>query len=131
LGLASSSKPAVPAGAPRFAYLFLTVADLPAARDFYRDTLGLALLFSDDESYAFFALGSGGAQLAVYAGEPPPRHENSPLLAFDVVDLEAARERLAGSGVGVGAIVSVSGGRMFEFRDPAGHRLEFHQPHSA
>ncbi len=77
--------------------IHISSPDVPAAVVFYRDILGLDLLFEvPEQSMAFFDL--GGTRL--YIGKPEsPDFESAPLLYFSVSDIEAEHERLLGQGV--------------------------------
>lgn len=76
--------------------IHITVADVPRAVAFYRDVLGLPLLFEvPEQSMAF--LDCGGVRLYLGRAEEG-QAESRPLLYFRVGDIEAAWEALGESG---------------------------------
>jgi methylmalonyl-CoA/ethylmalonyl-CoA epimerase len=72
-----------------------TVRDLPQAVSFYRDKLGLKLLF-EAPNMAFFDC--GGIRLMLTPGERAAERFNS-ILYFRVDDIQAASRELAARGV--------------------------------
>ena len=75
----------------------IIVHDLPRAIAFYRDTLGLPLLFTAG-NLAF--LDCGGVRLMLGPAETPPELDHpSSILYFRVSDLTAAHQRLVDQGV--------------------------------
>jgi catechol 2,3-dioxygenase-like lactoylglutathione lyase family enzyme len=106
---------------PGLFFVQLTVADWPAAVEWYRDVLGLRLaLRNDADRFALFD--AGGSRVALKQGTPEP---GSALLTFEVDDLPAALKRLAGRGVVPEAPpqASAEGYRRARLRDPDGYRL--------
>jgi catechol 2,3-dioxygenase-like lactoylglutathione lyase family enzyme len=77
--------------------IHISSPDVSAAVVFYRDILGLDLLFEvPEQSMAFFDL--GGTRL--YIGKPEsPDFESAPLLYFRVSNIEAEYGRLLGHDV--------------------------------
>lgn len=75
----------------------ISVSDIDRAIKFYRDVLGLALLFDvPGQSMAFFDC--GGVRL--YLGKPSdPKYRANSLLYYRVDDIEAAYRNLAKRGV--------------------------------
>ncbi|HKK09090.1 MAG TPA: VOC family protein [Gemmatimonadota bacterium] len=71
--------------------------DLEASVDFYRDALGLRLLFRAPPGLAF--LRCGDLQVMLSAPESPEFDHPSSILYFDVADIEAAYRILAERGV--------------------------------
>lgn len=125
-----------PLAGGRLSYLFLVVHDLDPMLAFYRDTLGLAVVFESPGACAFLRLG-GGAQLGLYAreavgaepGEGLTRWDAAlPGVTWDVPDLELACAALREHGVEVSDVVAVPAGRAAMFLDPEGNKLEIHQP---
>jgi catechol 2,3-dioxygenase-like lactoylglutathione lyase family enzyme len=74
----------------------VTVADLPRAIDFYRDTLGFALLF-ETNGMAFFQLGNTRLMVGQARGALHPRSDS--ILYFDAPDLPALADALESRGV--------------------------------
>lgn len=82
-------------GFTRIGQLALTVRQLPAALPFYRDVLGLPLLFQA-RGMAFFQVGE--LRLMLAEGEPG-RAGYSSILYFATDDIEADYRRLKEAGV--------------------------------
>lgn len=74
----------------------IIVHDLPRATAFYRDTLGLPLLFTAP-NLAFFDC--GGVRLMLGPAETPELDHPSSILYFRVKDINAAHQRLVDMGV--------------------------------
>ena len=74
--------------------------DLPRATAFYRDVLGLPLLFTAG-SMAFFDC--GGVRLMLGPASAPELDHPSSILYFRVPDIEAAHRRLVKMGVEIEA----------------------------
>lgn len=72
----------------------LTVRDLQRAKDFYRNTLGMKLLF-DAGTMAFFQCGS--IRLMLGTSEKPTSNEGT-VLYFRVADIQAAHSALKDRG---------------------------------
>lgn len=117
------------------------VADLPRARAFYQDVLGLAPIFAD-ERLAAYAVGrsvllvflrGGTANPAVLPGGTIPAHDGAGrihyALSIAAADLPAWAARLAAHGVAEeGRMRWPRGGTSLYFRDPDGHLGEFATP---
>lgn len=78
----------------RIGQIALTVADTPRAVAFYRDTLGLPLLFEAPPSLAFFDCGGVRLMLTPSEGEA-----SSSVLYFPVDDIAQAAATLKSRGV--------------------------------
>jgi catechol 2,3-dioxygenase-like lactoylglutathione lyase family enzyme len=101
-------------------FVELTVADWRAARAWYRDALGLAVEL-EDEATGFVLLRAGGSRVALKAGTPRP---GTVKLVFEVADLAAGLDRLAGLGAAVGPVKpSAEGYRRAFVRDPDGYEI--------
>ena len=74
----------------------IIVHDLPRATAFYRDALGLPLLFTAGK-LAFFDC--GGVRLMLGPAETPELDHPSSILYFRVADLNTAHQRLVDLGV--------------------------------
>ncbi len=114
----------------------LFVDDLAEASQFYEDVFGLPVRSEDDDS-TVFDLGHTLIELRDGSDRPQPRPPASVVpsglelelggpISIEVVDLEAACERLAARGVTLlaGPSVRRSGARIASFRDPGGHLWE-------
>jgi len=74
----------------------IRIADIDRAVRFYRDTLGLKLLFQAPPQLAFFDC--GGVRLMLSPAEPEFDHQGS-VLYFAVDDIKTAHTALAAAGV--------------------------------
>jgi catechol 2,3-dioxygenase-like lactoylglutathione lyase family enzyme len=106
----------------KFAQIAIQVTDVDRATAFYRDVLGLQLLFVAN-GMVFFAVGD--ARLMIERGKPG----QSTTLYFDDPSLEQSRIKLANNGVKfAGPIETVQRTKSFElklleFSDPDGNPL--------
>lgn len=112
---------------PRFEQVALTVTDVEAARTFYRDRLGLRLMF-EANNMLFFDV--GGTRLMIARDEARQRPERpGGILYFHVEDFAAALVRLQGTRATlVGDVETVqttaSGSlRLQQFEDADGNML--------
>lgn len=80
----------------RIHQISMRIRDIDRAVPFYRDTLGLKLLFQAPPHLAFFDC--GGVRLMLSPAEPEFDHQGS-VLYFAVDDIKAAHAALAASGV--------------------------------
>ena len=83
-------------GIKNIGQISIIVHDLPRATAFYRDALGLPLLFTAP-NLAFFDC--GGVRLMLGPAETPEFDHPSSILYFRVSDLNAAYQRLVDMGV--------------------------------
>lgn len=74
----------------------ITVSDVAAALPFYRDILGLPLLFSPSPNLAFLQAGTVRIMLSTPQGAGTPGHNS--VLYFNVTDIEATHAALVGRG---------------------------------
>jgi catechol 2,3-dioxygenase-like lactoylglutathione lyase family enzyme len=101
---------------------------LDEVRDWYLETLGLSVVW---KSRGFCMLGGdgGGARLGLQAGDPLERPEQVQL-HFEVADVDAEYEDLAGQGVPFEQPPHNTpwGYRVAALRDRAGHIVELYTP---
>src|ERR1700728_2693827 len=83
-------------GISRLGQVHIPARDGERATAFYRDTLGLPLLFTAD-NMAFFDC--GGVRLMVSKPEGPEPHHTGSILYFAVPDIAHAHRRLKDAGV--------------------------------
>jgi catechol 2,3-dioxygenase-like lactoylglutathione lyase family enzyme len=83
-------------GIKNIGQISIIVRDLPRATAFYRDTLGLPLLFTAG-NMAFFDC--GGVRLMLGLPDTPELDHPSSILYFRVSDLTVAHQRLLDQGV--------------------------------
>jgi methylmalonyl-CoA/ethylmalonyl-CoA epimerase len=81
----------------RIGQMAINVHDLERAVAFYRDALGLPLLFRAPPDLAFFDV--GGVWLMLSPPDQPEFDHPSSILYFDVDDILAAHDTLKGRGV--------------------------------
>ncbi|MFN8375959.1 MAG: VOC family protein [Anaerolineae bacterium] len=116
----------------------LFVEDLERAMKFYRDILGLTVVFSDDVSYAFKMEGQDFALVKVSAGvemlnetvlSQPPGAAHRVMLCADVENLDAVYNTLTAKGVEFikPPKDQAWGWRTAYFADPEGNLWEFRQ----
>lgn len=89
----------LPVQIDRIGQIHISVEDLDRSVHFYRDILGMRLLFEvPEQSMAF--LDCGGVRL--YLGKPEaPEFRSSPLIYYAVGDLTAACEAIESSGLSI------------------------------
>ena len=108
------------------AFVAYSVRDVPRARDFYRDTLGLTPGESFGDHWVEFDVGAttfgigNGESLGFKPGA-------STGAAFEVDDIEGMRERLQQSGVEVSEVHDFPVCRSVFASDPEGNKFALHQ----
>lgn len=103
--------------------IWYRVADLDAARAWYRDVLGFTESFVDeDERWA--SLDRGLTEVALGESAEPPSEEDA-VATIDVEDVKGERERLAAAGADVGVVLELHGAmRVLDVFDPDGNRIQ-------
>jgi catechol 2,3-dioxygenase-like lactoylglutathione lyase family enzyme len=101
------------------------VKDVPEAIRYYRDVLGLPLVWEYD---GVAELDAGGVKLHLHDLEPEgvPR---APLPCFHAEDIDAEVAELNARGAGLPGIVDEGWGRIVRFTDPEGNKLCIERPH--
>jgi catechol 2,3-dioxygenase-like lactoylglutathione lyase family enzyme len=110
---------------------FISIVDVPRAKEFYRDTLGLTLLFEEPPFALVFDAHGIMLRLGM-AKELPPAHGT--VLGWNVPDITAAVKELAEAGVRferfppmkqdeLGIWTSPTGAKVAWFKDPDGNIL--------
>jgi len=103
----------------RLNYVELRAADVAASKAFYRDALGLDFA---DYGPTYAATQGGGADLGLQGDTAEA--SGTPLVLFEVDDVDAALERVGKAGGRIVApVFAFPGGRRFHFADPAGNVL--------
>jgi catechol 2,3-dioxygenase-like lactoylglutathione lyase family enzyme len=108
------------------AFIAYSVRDVPRARDFYRDALGLEVGDSYGDHWIEFNVGN--STFGIGNGEPlgfMPGSSNG--AAFEVEDMQSVRERLRTVGVEVGELHEFPGCTTCFASDPEGNRFALHQ----
>ncbi len=108
------------------AFFAYSVRDVPRARAFYSETLGLRPGSSFGDHWIEFDIGN--TTFGIGNGEPLGFEPGASTgAAFEVDDLDAMRERLLASGVEAGEVHEFPGCRTCFARDPEGNRFALHQ----
>ena len=103
--------------------IWYRVADLDAARAFYRDALGFTETFVDEQD-RWASLDRGATEIAIGETGDEPDAEGA-VATVDVDDVKAERERLAEAGVEVGTVLELHGAmRLLDVFDPDGNRIQ-------
>lgn len=111
----------------RIAQIAIVVSDTARATAFYRDTLGLRLLFEAPPGLAFFDC--GGVRLMLGPAEGLDAAGASSIIYYDVADIQGTHATLASRGVHFDEpphIIAPMGDRdlwLAAFRDSEGNRL--------
>lgn len=110
-------------------HVSINVDDVDAALAFYVGVLGLKVR-PDRPDFQFGGawLDAGGQQVHLIEGEPPGDKGQHFALAF--ADLPAVVDELRGQGFRVSDPSKVGTSLQSFLRDPAGNRVELHQPHA-
>ena len=82
-------------GISRIGQIAINIKDLDRATEFYRDVMGLPLLFSMGK-LTFF--NCGGVRLMLSAPEKPEFDHPSSIIYFAVPDIKVAHEQMLGGG---------------------------------
>ncbi|WP_298984056.1 CBS domain-containing protein [Caldilinea sp.] len=112
--------------------VILYVQDMGAMVHFYRDQLGLEVLEpTDTEDYSaesWVVFDAGAVRLALHSGGERRLGEDTPMIVFAVMDIEAARRALIARGVEVGAPFEAAPGVLVcHARDPEGRPIALEQ----
>jgi predicted enzyme related to lactoylglutathione lyase len=99
--------------------VWLAVANIDRALEFYADTLGLDIEQQEDH----WALVVAGA-VRIGLNEELPDGEGGAVIAFGCDDIEEAASEL---GVEIGEVSEHEWGRQASFRDPDGNELQLYE----
>ena len=110
---------------PVIGYVNIGVVDFPRALAFYRDTLGLPLLFAD-ENFHYARFQTGAVPFAIAGGPAPAKKREGTVhtgIGFCVPDVDAAYRALSAKGVHFTMTPQKQpwGGYMALFSDPDGN----------
>ena len=124
----TATPPTAPGGLRRVGQIAIVVQDLDRAVRFYRDTLGLRLLFQAPPNLAFFDC--GGVRLMLTLPEGPGAGRGTSIVYYVVDDIQAVYGTLRARGVdfltppGVLARMPDHDLWMAAYRDSEGNLLE-------
>jgi catechol 2,3-dioxygenase-like lactoylglutathione lyase family enzyme len=101
--------------------VWYSVKDLDAGRAFYKEKLGFAESFVDEEA-RWATLERGGMEIAIGEGET---EGETGVATVDVADIKAEAERLRSEGIEVGTVLELHGEmRLLDVYDPDGNRIQ-------
>ena len=106
------------------------VDDVDRVGAFYTDVLGLAPIDRPDLGGRGMWLECSDTQVHLIEVGPEHRAPNGQHLAFQVTDVDRARDEIRGAGVEVTEVIDVGAGRQVFLSDPAGNLIELNQPTS-
>ena len=108
-------------------HVSINVDDVDPAIEFYVERLGLTRR-TDRPDFGFGGawLDAGGQQVHLIQAPPPP--DSGQHFALAVADLDATIDELRDAGIEVSDASPVGTGRQAFLTDPAGNRVELHQP---
>ena len=105
--------------------IWYPVADLDAARGFYRERLGFEELYVDDAD-RWARLKRDDVEIGISEG--PEASGEEAVAAVVVDDVKREAERLRAEGVEVGVVLEIPGTvRLLDVYDPDGNRLQLTQ----
>ena len=113
--------------------LMLLVEDLPGAKAFYTENLGLEVVaeFSGDD-FVLLRSGSGGTNIALQDATKQtygvPLAHGGIIAGFEVEDADAVYQQWKAKSIEImGEVFDMGAGRSFTARDPEGHYIQvFH-----
>jgi predicted enzyme related to lactoylglutathione lyase len=114
----------------RLGLLMLLVRDVPAAKAFYTDYLGLEVVpqFSSDE-FVMLRSPSGGTNIALQGATEEaygvPLAHGGIIPSFEVEDADAVYQQWKEKSIEiVGEVIDIGAGRSFTAKDPEGHYIQ-------
>ena len=107
-----------------FSWVGISTSDFERSLGFYRDLLGLDVWVAGDEQAILTT--ASGQQLEIFGKDERGKQlTSSPVVAFEVDDLDAAREELRLAGIElIGNVGRWNGFAWQYFRSPEGHIFE-------
>jgi catechol-2,3-dioxygenase len=107
-------------------FVILSVRDVTGMRDFYRDTLGLAV---EDENQGFVQFRVPGGAMFSLQQHDSPRPADTVELWWQADDVDALHDALVARGVTIAsAPTDQPFGRAMTVRDPEGNAISFYAP---
>ena len=128
--------------ANKFMMLSINVNDMPKAKSFYADKLGLKIItdyrIDDDNWWVSLTFADGGATMTLARASAYPENikPSTMSLYFETSDVVAAHKELSSEGVLVNDIQDDlfgpgSGVKFFNFKDPDGNLVHLVQAHDS
>lgn len=110
----------------KIAYTYYCVQDMDRAVDFYRNVLGLNLLFKGEE-WSEFEI--GGQRVALHKSASSPSTPGGAVVCFEARPIEDAIEKLTDQGVRfVQELQVFPYGKSAAFLDPQGNLIGLYEP---
>ncbi|MHA2089591.1 MAG: VOC family protein [Candidatus Kariarchaeaceae archaeon] len=107
--------------------LILMVEDMQKQVMFYRDTMGLQVVYPHVDDYSkesWVSFASGDCALCLHSGGKANPDVDQVRFTFEVLDIESAKQELEEKGVIMGKIRTAAPGKLVsDFRDPEGNLL--------
>ena len=105
---------------------YYVTSDMERSVGFYRDALGLDMVFQDGEKWTQFK--AGGVNFAMASKEEAPKGALGATVVFEVDDIEAVSGALeAAGGEILGTRDMGDHGKALSFRDPDGNLVQLYQ----
>lgn len=113
------------------AFVAYPVADMKRAQQFYENVLGLKLDFNFQDEWLEYSVGAGTFAITTMDIQHPPGRHGA-VIAFEVDDLDATRQRLQAHNVTMLSEIAVTPVcRSFAAADPDGNEIVLHQRKAA
>lgn len=105
---------------------YYVTRDMARSIGFYRDALGLDLIFQDGEKWTQFK--AGGINFAMASDEEAPEGAVGATVVFEVEDIAAMMSSIADAGGEIlGERDMADHGKTLTFRDPDGNLVQLYQ----
>jgi len=105
---------------------YYVTSDMARAVGFYRDALGLDLVFQDGDKWTQFK--AGGVNFAMASDEEAPDTAMGATIVFEVDDIDAMTLSLQAAGAEILDTRDMGDhGRTLSFRDPDGNLVQLYQ----
>lgn len=113
------------------ARIILYTADMAKAVAYYRDTLGLPIVWPEVDDYSgefWVTLDAAGTSVALHSGREEPVGKSAPEVSFTVADLDEVLAEVKSRGAEFGEVIEPHPGVIFcSGYDPDGHRVVLQQ----
>lgn len=109
-------------------HVSLNVDDVDRADTFYTDVLGLTTIDRPDLGVRGRWLRCGRTEVHLIEVGSEHQAPDGQHLAFQVADVDRARDEIRAAGVDVTEVMDIGAGRQAFLSDPAGNLIELNQP---